>query len=85
MVATQAITAQKGAIVMKSAASKAAPAGGAFFAGKGLGLGLGIGVWGPVILVAVGTAAVYGYVRSRRAENAQAEEEIDLADAIAEI
>lgn len=80
MVAAQAVAAQKGTVALKAAAP-----GGAVVAGKGLGLGLGLGIWGPLILGVVGAAAIYGYVRSRKAENAQAEEEIDLADALAEI
>jgi hypothetical protein len=68
--------------MLKGAATKTAPAAGGLFTGKALGLGLGMGVWGPIILGALGAAAIYGYVRSRRAENAQAEEEIDLGDAV---
>lgn len=84
MAAIQAMTAQQGAAALKGVAAKTAPVGGAVFAGKGLGLGLGLGVWGPVILGVVGAAAVYGYVRSRNAENAQTDEEIEVADVAAE-
>ncbi|MBF0251963.1 MAG: magnetic particle specific iron-binding protein, partial [Alphaproteobacteria bacterium] len=63
--------------------AKGAASNGAILAGKGLGLGLGIGVWGPVALGIVGAAAVYGYLRSRKAENGQAAEEADLAEALA--
>ena len=65
------------------ASTKAASVGGFLSAGKGLGLGLGLGIWGPVILGVVGAAAIYGYVRSRNAEKDQ--EDIDLADALAEV
>ena len=67
-----------------TAGAKTAAAGGFLTAGKGMGLGLGLGVWGPVILGLVGVAAVYGYVRSRAANNAQSDEEVELADALAE-
>ena len=90
MVATGVVSTPKGAAILKGAAAKsvatkAAPAGGALLAGKGLGLGLGIGALGPIILGAVGAAAIYGYVKSRKVETAQAEEEMDIADAMAEI
>ncbi len=90
MATTQALAAQQVAPVLKgmtaktAAGAKAATVGSAIFSGKGLGLGLGLGAWGPVILGIVGAAAVYGYVRSRKAENTQSDEEIELADIIAE-
>ncbi|MEE8393363.1 MAG: hypothetical protein V3R66_03390 [Rhodospirillales bacterium] len=90
MATTQALMAQQGASALKgmtaktAAGSKAATAGSAIFSGKGLGLGLGLGGWGPVILGIVGAAAVYGYIRSRNVENAQSDEELELADILAE-
>ena len=66
----------------KAATVKTSAAGGAF-AGKTLGLGLGLGAWGPVALGLIGAAAVYGYVRSRKAEQSQTEEELELAAFIA--
>ena len=49
---------------------------GTIWSGKGfsLGLGLGLGIWGPVIVVAAGAAAVYGYLqyRQRRLEGTEA-------------
>ena len=58
-------------------------AGGAMLSGKGfgLGLGLGLGPWGPIILGAVGAAAVYGYIKSRQVEARQSDEEIELSKA----
>lgn len=63
-----------------SAGAKAATGG--IWTGKGLGLGLGLGGWGAVILGVVGAAAIYGYVKSRRAEKAQSNEEGELQEAL---
>jgi len=68
--------------VSKAATVKSSAAGGAF-AGKTLGLGLGLGAWGPIALGVIGAVAVYGYVRSRKAEQSQTEEELELAAVIA--
>ncbi|MEG3620041.1 hypothetical protein V5T82_16370 [Magnetovibrio sp. PR-2] len=67
----------------QAATMKPVAAGGAF-AGKSLGLGLGIGAWGPIALGVIGAAAVYSYMRSRKAEVDQSEEEQELAEAIAD-
>ena len=48
--------------------------------GWSLGLGLGLGVWGPVLAVAAGAAAVYGYLEYRKrhlADETEAEPESD--------
>lgn len=78
-----------GAKAMGAAATgaKASSAGGFLSAGKGLGLkglGLGLGVWGPVLLGLVAAAAIYGYIRSRHAGHDSSDQEVELADALAE-
>ena len=51
--------------------------GGTIWKGTGwsLGLGLGLGPWGLVILGVLGSATAYGYIKTRRIEEAQAEAE----------
>jgi hypothetical protein len=73
-------------LVGAASGSGKAAAAGTIWTGKGLslGLGLGLGVWGPVILGVVGAGAVYGYVRSRKAEKEQADMETDYEEALAE-
>jgi hypothetical protein len=80
----------KAAMVGKGAGAAKA-AGGTIWTGKGLslGLGLGLGAWGPILLGAVAAVAVYGYVRSRRAEKALSDkavsdEETELTEALAQ-
>lgn len=87
--AAKTLTAQQGAGVLKgsiasSVAAKSAPAGGVFFAGKSLGLGIGMGIWGPLLIGAAGAAAIYGYIRSRNAEDAQTFEEAAVDAALAD-
>lgn len=79
-------TAAAGTGVAKTAAAGAKVGAGTIWTGKGLslGLGLGLGAWGPIILGAVAAAAVYGYVRSRKAENVQTDEELALQEALVE-
>jgi hypothetical protein len=83
----KAATASKGALAASKSgaiggAAKAAT-GGTIWTGKGLsvGLGLGLGAWGPVILVAGGAAAWYGYKKYRKS----ADGELDTPETDTEI
>ena len=85
--ATKGMMASKAGMAGSAGSATAAnAAGGTMWTGKGLslGLGLGLGAWGPVILGVIGGAAVYGYVRSRKAEKVQSEEELELKEALAQ-
>ena len=71
------LAAGKGAGVVGPSASpavsaKALATGGTIWSGKGLslGLGIGLGAWGPVLLLAGGAAAVYGYLQYRKRHQA---------------
>ena len=60
--------------------------GGTIWSGKGLslGLGLGLGIWGPVLVVAAGAAAVYGYMQYRKGEEVETDDESEeLSEALA--
>ena len=74
------VTAAKGAGLAGKAAGTKAAAGGTIWTGKslGLGLGLGLGAWGSAIVALVGATAIYGYLRSRKAEKEQSDEEAEL-------
>jgi hypothetical protein len=52
---------------------------GTLWSGKGLslGLGLGLGVWGPILVVAAGAAAVYGYLEYRKRQEGGTDEQIE--------
>lgn len=72
--AGKACVAGKGAATATSAAAaaKTTAAAGTIWSGTGwsLGLGLGLGAWGPVILGGLAAAGVYGYVRSKKDQDA---------------
>ncbi len=80
--AGMAVKAAGGEPTLVTAGAKAAMTGGGVWTGKGLGLGLGLGGWGAIILGVLGAAAIYGYVKSRRAEKAQSNEEGELQEAL---
>ena len=44
---------------------------------------LGLGPVGPVVLGGAAAAAIYLYVKSRKAEAAQSDEEVELREALA--
>ncbi|CAK0740460.1 conserved hypothetical protein [uncultured Gammaproteobacteria bacterium] len=53
--------------------------GGTIWTGKSLslGLGLGLGAWGPMLLMATGAAALYGYAEYRKRQQGGTDEEIE--------
>ena len=77
----------KAAIGMAGAAGSAkAAAGSTIWTGSGwsLGLGLGLGPWGPAILGLLGMTAVYGYLRKRRSQRSETDDEIELPGTLTE-
>ena len=65
-IVSKAISGTGGTVAAKTTAE--AVTAGTIWSGKGfsLGLGLGLGIWGPLIVVAAGAAAVYGYLQYRQ-------------------
>ncbi len=67
-----------GAVLAGGSTAAEAVTTGTIWSGKGLslGLGIGLGVWGPVIVVAAGAAAVYAYLQYRQGLAGSSDEEI---------
>ena len=77
----------KAAVGMAGVAGSAkAAAGSTIWTGSGwsLGLGLGLGPWGPAILGLLGVTAVYGYLRKRRSQRSETDDEIELPGTLTE-